>query len=57
MRGLAANGRKTAEVNFRLPANGRERVRYTIPEEDVVEFDIQPGKSYDLSVRVRTGQP
>jgi hypothetical protein len=37
-------------------SSGGTRVRYTIPEEDVVEFDVQAGQTYDLAVRVSTGQ-
>ncbi len=45
--------RRAAPVTAAAAGN---RVRYTIPEEDVVEFDVQPGQTYDLSVRVSTGQ-
>lgn len=37
-----------------VSSNG-ERVNYTIPEENVVEFDAKAGQTYELSLRTSTG--
>jgi hypothetical protein len=38
-----------------VSSNG-ERVSYTILEENVVEFDVKAGQTYELPVRTSTGQ-